>query len=62
MLSHGNFIGMLAAGKHIIIDIDSSDVVMSYIPMPHVYEHMKYWCATCKGCKVGVYGGDKLKL
>ena len=35
---------------------------MSYLPLPHIYEHLGYWIMIFCGVKVGIYGGDTQKL
>ena len=40
----------------------AEDVYVSYLPMPHVYEHCGFWLMTLVGGRIGVFAGDVKKL
>jgi len=51
----------MASAKN-IMTITSQDSYISYLPLPHIYEHMIYWMFIAHGAKVGIYSGDVKKL
>jgi len=45
-----------------IIDFTPDDVHLSYLPMPHVFEKLCFCSMIANGCRIGLYGGEVLKL
>lgn len=63
MLSHTNFMSVLAALKyHPNVKIYPEDVHLSYLPMPHVFERVFLYATLSQGAKVYFYSGDVQKL
>lgn len=44
------------------MEFESSDVHISYLPMPHIFERAVFNTLICKGMRAGVFSGDKKKL
>lgn len=42
--------------------IGPGDVHLSYLPLPHILERLVVVGLLYKGCSIGFYGGDVLKL
>ncbi len=51
MLSHGNFVSNALATTE-VLDIDYSDVLLSFLPLSHVLERMAYYVAVAKGAAI----------
>lgn len=63
MISHGNFISFLAAEKNLKdTKFCSSDVVLSYLPLPHILEREFLFGILSVGGKVVYYSGDVQKI
>ena len=44
------------------LPLNENDSYISYLPLPHIYEHLGYWISVANGLKVGIYSGDVKKL
>jgi len=42
--------------------INSNDVYLSYLPLPHIFERLFVNVMMHFGASIGFYGGDVLKL
>lgn len=63
MISHRNFTSFLAAEKHNKdTKFCSSDVVLSYLPLPHILEREAIYAMLSVGAKVVYYSGDVQKI
>lgn len=63
MMSHGNFVAILAALEfHPDLKLLKDDVHLSYLPMPHVFERLFIFSLLNKGAKIYYFGGDILKI
>lgn len=68
LLTQGNFIacvcgilrGPLGASQR--LDVTSSDIHISYLPLAHVFERMICNVVSTLGAAIGVYSGDTMKL
>ncbi|KAJ1552176.1 hypothetical protein HK405_012359 [Cladochytrium tenue] len=58
MLTHGNIIGTLRGLIDLGNDTGGEDVVLSYMPLAHVYERISISMEIMAGCKIGFYRGD----
>lgn len=61
MLSHKNFISVLAGLKQ-NIKLKPEDIHLSYLPMAHVFEKIIVSLCVSEGVAIGFYSGDVLKL
>lgn len=61
MFSHRNICMIQEAIKH-KIHFEESDVHISYLPMPHIFEKVLFNVCIQYGYKLGVYSGNVLKL
>lgn len=61
VLTHGNLIASVA-GMSIPVQLHSSDVYISYLPLAHIYERANQIMTVYHGAAVGFYQGDNLKL
>jgi len=63
MLSHKNFVSFLAAQvRHPDTKFCSDDVILSYLPLPHILEREAVYSLLHVGAKVVYYSGDVQKL
>ena len=62
MITHGNFLSMITSANTCLDTINGSDTTISYLPLPHIYEHGIYWYSILKGMKLGIFNGDIKKL
>jgi len=62
MSTHYNFLitleGFISRG----VDINDSDVHLSYLPLAHLMERVISICIMCVGGSIGYFTGDILKL
>lgn len=61
MMTHQNIMACLGSISK-IITINTSDVHLSYLPLPHVFERLMMVSMFYSGAKIGFYQGDVLKL
>lgn len=61
MISHKNII-TTSMSSECRIKIEPSDIYISYLPMAHTMERNFFYNMVWRGGKVGLYGGDILKL
>lgn len=62
MISHGNMVSSVAALVHSEAALNNTDVHLSYLPLPHLYERLIITGIIHAGGAVGFYSGDVLKL
>jgi long-chain acyl-CoA synthetase len=43
-------------------ELDKDDAVISYLPYPHAFEQCITFNSVIRGCKIGYFQGDPLKL
>lgn len=53
MLSHANFIATLSSVQYTDARVDSNDIHISYLPLPHVMERLLILTVLYSGGKVG---------
>ncbi|CAD8156607.1 unnamed protein product [Paramecium octaurelia] len=58
ILSHGNFISAIASTQATDANITSTDVHLSYLPLPHVMERLIVLTMLFTGSSIGFYRGD----
>ena len=63
MLTHANFTALIATlyYNHSII-MNSDDVHLSYLPLPHLFERALVVTLSYYGAQIYIYSGDILKL
>lgn len=61
MITHLNFMAMIGSITK-LIDLRGSDVHLSYLPLPHVFERLVMLAMFYNGCRIGFFQGDVLKL
>ena len=62
LITHENLLSNLAALTAAYIPFLSTDVHLSYLPLPHMMERMMQACTTWAGGAIGFFQGDTLKL
>jgi long-chain acyl-CoA synthetase len=62
MITHRNFVSFIASSDYFFNIFSPEDTYISYLPLPHIYEHGCYWYTIFIGMKVGIYSGDIKKL
>jgi long-chain acyl-CoA synthetase len=62
MLSHENFSAIIAGSEDSCIKVNNSDVHLSYLPLPHVFERLLVCSLLFFGASIGFFGGDMLKM
>jgi len=55
MLSHSNFIATLSSVQYTDAKVNSEDVHISYLPLPHVMERLLILTVLYSGGKIGYY-------
>lgn len=61
VLTHGNLISNIA-GSLVSVKFFPSDIIISYLPLAHIYERANQIMSVYSGVAVGFYQGDNLKL
>lgn len=61
VLTHGNAVAAASMGR-IVTDGSSSDVLISYLPLAHIYERVTEQGALACGSAIGYFRGDILGL
>ena len=63
MITHAQFVGICAAVlKFPNLNLNRSDVHLSYLPIAHILERIVDQCFFYNGAKIGYYRGDTLKI
>jgi long-chain acyl-CoA synthetase len=62
MLTHGNLVADYSAVKVMGMDINNTDVHLSYLPLAHMFERCVQAILFCEGSSIGFYQGNVLKL
>lgn len=62
LITHGGLISCLAGVKKFGMDMYPSDVHLSYLPLPHVFERGILLSVLYGGGRVGFFQGDTLKI
>ncbi|KAL4469391.1 hypothetical protein ABPG74_004644 [Tetrahymena malaccensis] len=60
MLTHKNFMSAVSALGE--FDMNHTDTLLCYLPLPHVMQRVLNVISWCKGTKIAFFGGDMLKL
>ncbi|KAG9302450.1 hypothetical protein G9A89_006414 [Geosiphon pyriformis] len=61
LLTHSNFIGSVGASL-LNWDCDYNDVLISYLPLAHIFGRLMELCAIARGASIGYFRGDILTL
>ena len=66
-MTHGNIVSDLSSIRNLLasaksIEVTANDVVLSYLPLAHVFERVACNCFVGAGARVGFFQGDALKL
>ena len=62
MLSHSNFISCSYLADWFNIDLNETDVAISYLPYGHTFEQCIFIFSILRGFAHGYFSGDPLKL
>lgn len=62
ILSHANIIASVSGILFNGLELDSTDVHLSYLPMAHSYERIIIDTFIARGAAIGMYSGDIMKL
>jgi len=62
MLTHQNLISSASGCSVHGIQLQSTDIIISYLPLAHSFEKMVFFKCMLDGVAVGYYSGDPLKL
>jgi long-chain acyl-CoA synthetase len=61
-ITHLAFLSNSYFWDHGNVGYTTEDIVISYLPLAHVYEQSTFMKAIAVGFQIGYYGGDPLKL
>ena len=61
MITHGNMMAMIGSISK-VVDLHGSDIHLSYLPLPHVFERLVMVSMFYHGARIGFFQGDVLKL
>ena len=63
LITHQNIIAVAnAAMSSVFADLSSTDVYLSFLPLPHIFERMVLTAMLSSGGAVGFFQGDPLKI
>eukprot|EP00298_Acanthocystis_sp_HF-20_P007602 c17158_g1_i1.p1 GENE.c17158_g1_i1~~c17158_g1_i1.p1 ORF type:complete len:684 (+),score=333.62 c17158_g1_i1:32-2053(+) len=62
LITHENFVSDSAAAKYHGIGAFPSDVYLSYLPLPHMFERIVQFGLLHEGAAIGFFQGDTLKI
>ena len=62
MISHGSFVSTFSMADYFKINLDETDVAISYLPYGHTFEQCIFMLSIYKGFSHGYYSGNPLKL
>ncbi|KAI8912662.1 hypothetical protein EDD86DRAFT_115037 [Gorgonomyces haynaldii] len=67
ILTQGNYLSVVSSlvamsEKGQIFKLQTSDIHMSYLPLPHIYEQTLHMIVSYSGARIGYYQGDVIKL
>jgi len=63
LLAHGDVVTVFAASRsRQSFNMKSSDVHLSYLPLPHIFERMIQFGLVTSGAAIGFYQGETLKI
>ena len=62
MISHKNLLAVITATRSNDLKFNDTDVHLSYLPLPHIFERIIDWGLLDAGASISFFGGDMLKL
>ena len=64
LVTHQNLTSAFASsrGRQSLSEIKQDDVLLSYLPLPHIFERMVQFGCVAGGAAIGFYQGDTLKI
>ncbi len=62
IISHGNIVSLIGGALNVLPSMSTTDVHLSYLPLPHIYERAWDWIMTYKGASIGFFNGNIKKL
>jgi long-chain acyl-CoA synthetase len=62
LVTHTNLVSAVAGVLQSVMPITSDDVLLSYLPLAHIFERASEAAMFCSGASVGFYQGDVRKL
>eukprot|EP00299_Pterocystis_sp_00344_P018298 c9140_g1_i1.p1 GENE.c9140_g1_i1~~c9140_g1_i1.p1 ORF type:complete len:685 (-),score=162.54 c9140_g1_i1:51-2105(-) len=62
LISHANLVADCAAAKRVGVALRMSDVHLSYLPLPHMFERLIQFVLFNEGAAIGFFQGDTLKI
>lgn len=62
MISHKNLVSLISGAEAKLTYLTSDSVYISYLPLAHILEKVVFLHITYVGGKVGMFGGDVLKI
>lgn len=62
VLSHRNLLASVAGSMNAAVNLLSTDVYMSYLPLAHMYERLVIETSLASGAAVGFYSGELVTL
>ena len=60
MITHGNLVAAATSGLEGCIRAGPSDVYLSFLPLPHIFERLVINALLSSGCSVGLFRGNPL--
>lgn len=61
MLSHKNMVVAASTSRN-TWPLDNTDIIISYLPLAHIYGRIIDWYVTLYAARIGYYRGDMLLL
>ncbi len=62
LITHAGLISNMAAGRYRGVELKQTDVHLSYLPLPHIFERLVQLALLTEGASIGFYQGTPLKI
>lgn len=62
MISHKNLVSLISGAEAKLTYLTADSVYISYLPLAHIFEKVVFLHLTYLGGKIGMFGGDVLKI
>lgn len=62
ILKHSNVIAAISSSASLELDFNKDDIIISYLPMAHIFERVVQGVMLSNGARIAFYSGDVAKL